>query len=141
MRVGSSTLRGSRFMKDMGGLGKDLRITFIAMLIVALSLAGIVPLSGFWSKEAILGAAEQAGGVGIGLWILGLVTALMTAFYSMRMIGLIFYGDKSANLQKVEAEHSGHGIHEAPYSMMIPYLILGGRTVAVGLLAPVYLAG
>ncbi len=130
---------GSRFMKDMGGLRKDLSITFISMLVVALSLAGIFPLSGFWSKEAILGAAEQAGGVGIGLWILGLVTALMTAFYSMRMIGLIFYGDKSANLLKNETEHTSHGIHEAPYSMMVPYLILAGATVAVGILAPLYL--
>jgi len=131
----------SRFMKDMGGLRKNLKITFIAMLIVALSLAGIVPLSGFWSKEAILGAAEQAGGVGIGLWILGLATALMTAFYSMRIIGLIFYGEKSANIQKIETEHSEHGIHEAPYSMMVPYVILAGATVAVGLLAPIYLQG
>ena len=130
---------GSRYMKDMGGLRKDLSITFISMLVVALSLAGIFPLSGFWSKEAILGAAEQAGGIGIGLWILGLVTALMTAFYSMRMIGLIFYGEKSANLVKIETEHTGHGIHEAPYSMMVPYLILAGATVAVGVLAPLYL--
>jgi NADH-quinone oxidoreductase subunit L len=129
---------GSRFMKDMGGLRTNLKITFVAMLIVALSLAGLFPLSGFWSKEAILGAAQQAGGAGIGLWILGLVTALMTAFYSMRIIGLIFYGDKSANVQKIETEH---GIHEAPYSMMIPYLILAGATVAVGILAPFYLQG
>lgn len=132
---------GSRFMKDMGGLRKNLQITFISMLVVALSLAGIFPLSGFWSKEAILSAAEQAGGVGLGLWILGLVTALMTAFYSMRMIGLIFYGEKSANVQKIESEHTSHGIHEAPYSMMIPYLILAGATVALGILTPIYLQG
>ena len=111
------------------------------MFIVALSLAGIFPLSGFWSKEAVLGAAEQAGGVGIGLWILGLVTALMTAFYSMRIIGLIFYGEKSPNIQKIETEHPEHGIHEAPYSMMVPYIILAGATVIVGLLAPFYLQG
>lgn len=133
---------GSRFMKDMGGLRKDLRITFVSMLIVALSLAGIFPLSGFWSKEAILGAAENAGGAGIALWIVGLITALMTAFYSMRMIGLIFYGDKSANLQKIEDDHSGgHGIHEAPYSMMIPFVTLAAATVAVGIAAPLYLQG
>jgi len=57
----------------------------------------------------------------------------------MRMIGLVFYGEKSANLLKIESEHAEHGIHEAPYSMMVPYLILAGATVAVGLLAPVYL--
>ncbi len=130
---------GSRFMKDMGGLWKDLRITSVSMLVVALSLAGIFPLSGFWSKEAILSAAEQAGGPGIALWILGLGTALMTAFYSIRMIGLIFFGEKSANLQKIEVEHGEHGIHEAPYSMMIPYVTLAAATFVVGILAPIYL--
>lgn len=130
---------GSRFMKDMGGLRNELKITFVSMLVVALSLAGIVPLSGFWSKEAILGAAEKAGGAGIGLWILGLVTALMTAFYSMRVIGLIFFGEKSAHLTSSEGEHGGHGIHEAPYSMMIPIVTLAAATVVVGVLSPIYL--
>jgi NADH-quinone oxidoreductase subunit L len=133
----------SRFMRDMGGLRKDLKITFISMLIVALSLAGIFPLSGFWSKEAILSAATQAGALGIGLYVLGLVTALMTAFYSMRMIGLIFYGDKSENLLKLEEEGENEGGHhlikEAPFSMSIPFMILAGATVAVGIAAPIFL--
>jgi len=132
---------GSRFMKDMGGLRKDLKITFVSMLIVALSLAGIFPLSGFWSKEAILGAAQQAGGAGLILWVVALITALMTAFYSMRMIGLIFYGDKSENLQRMESGHSEHGIHEAPSSMLVPYVILAVATVVVGVAAPFFLQG
>ena len=113
----------SKFMKDMGGLRKNLRITFVSMLIVALSLAGIFPLSGFWSKDAILSAATKAGDIGLALYVLGVVTALMTAFYSVRMIGLIFYGDKSPNLQKLESEHE-HGLHEAPATMWMPYSIL-----------------
>lgn len=124
----------SKYMKDMGGLRKSLPITFVAMLVVALSLAGIIPFSGFWSKDAILSAAAHAGSVGIGLYVLGVITALMTAFYSIRIIGLIFFGEKSANLQKVE-EHT-HEIHEPPLSMMIPIVVLAGATLVVGLLAP-----
>ena len=125
----------SRFMKDMGGLRKKLPITFVSMLVVALSLAGIFPLSGFWSKDAILSAAAHAGAVGFGLYVLGVVTALMTAFYSIRIIGLVFFGERSENIQKIE---SAHGIHEAPMSMMTPFVILAGATLIVGILAPIW---
>jgi NADH-quinone oxidoreductase subunit L len=128
---------GSKFMSEMGGLGKNMKITFVSMLIVALSLAGIFPLSGFWSKESILGAALQAGGISIVFYGLGLVTALMTAFYSMRFIGLIFAGEKSKNIK--ELEEKGEHIHEAPSTMWVPYSILAGATVVVGLAAPIFL--
>ena len=124
---------GSKYMKDMGGLRKSLPVTFVSMLVVALSLAGIIPFSGFWSKDAILSAAANAGAAGIGLYVIGAITALMTAFYSFRIIGLVFYGEKSSNIQKVEAEH---GIHEPPYSMRIPFAILAGATTLIGILAP-----
>ena len=127
----------SRFMKDMGGLRSNLRITFISMLLVALSLAGVIPLSGFWSKEAILGAASQAGTAGLVLYVVGLVTALMTAFYSMKMIGLIFFGEKSPKIVRVEAEE--HSVHDPPLSMMIPIVVLAGATVVVGIMAPLFL--
>lgn len=124
---------GSKFMKDMGGLRKTIPVTFISMLVVALSLAGIFPFSGFWSKDEILSAAANAGAAGIGLYILGAVTALMTAFYSLRIIGLVFFGEKSANIRKIEANG---GIHEAPNSMRIPFGILAVATTAIGILAP-----
>jgi NADH-quinone oxidoreductase subunit L len=93
---------GSKYMSDMGGLWKNLKITFASMLIVGLSLAAIPPLSGFWSKDSILAAANQAGGAAYLLYGLGLVTSLITAFYTFRMLGLIFWGPKSANIQKIE---------------------------------------
>lgn len=127
----------SKFMKDMGGLRKNMKITFVSMVIVALSLAGIFPLSGFWSKDAILSAATRAGDIGLALYILGVITALMTAFYSVRMIGLIFYGEKSANIQNLDREHE-RGLHEAPATMWVPYAILAGVTLLIGLLAPFY---
>ena len=127
----------SRFMSDMGGLRKHMKITFISMLIVALSLAGLPPLSGFWSKDSILGASLAAGGVSTIFYVVGTVTALMTAFYSIRMIGLIFSGSKSGNVQKIEAE--GHHLHEAPAVMWVPYAVLAAATVGVGVLAPVFI--
>jgi len=125
----------SKYMSDMGGLRKDLKITFAAMLIVALSLAGMFPFSGFWSKDTILTAASQAGFAGVGLYILGLATALATAFYAMKIIGLVFFGRKSEHLSKVE-EH--HKIEEAPPSMWIPFSILAGATLVIGVIAPFY---
>jgi NADH-quinone oxidoreductase subunit L len=126
----------SRFMKDMGGLRKNLKITFAAMLIVALSLAGIFPFSGFWSKDSILEAALNAGGASMILYIVGLVTALMTAFYSMRLIGLIFMGQKSDSL--ADLQERGHKIQEAPGTMWVPYSVLAAATVAVGVAAPLF---
>jgi NADH-quinone oxidoreductase subunit L len=123
----------SRFMKDMGGLRRNLPITFASMLVVALSLAGIIPFSGFWSKEAILSASANAGQLGLALYVLGVVTALMTAFYSIRIVGLVFFGEKSQHLQKIESERP---IHEAPLSMMIPFVVLASATLVVGILAP-----
>ncbi len=129
---------GSKYMSDMGGLRKDLRTTFVSMFIVALSLAAIFPLSGFWSKDSILSAAVGAGGISLIFYALGLATSLITAFYSVRMIGLIFYGNKSANIGKIEQQDE-HGIIEAPWSMWVPYAILAGATVALGIAAPIFL--
>jgi NADH-quinone oxidoreductase subunit L len=156
---------GSKYMSEMGGLRKDLKITFYSMLIVGLSLAAIPPFSGFWSKDSILAAANQAGGAAYVLFALGLITSLITAFYTFRMLGLIFWGPKSENLQRIGSTHVGssnpnaqesptttaaagtgsedhggkHGLHEAPRSMWIPYSILAGVTVAIGVAAPIFL--
>jgi NADH-quinone oxidoreductase subunit L len=127
----------SKFMSEMGGLRHSMKVTFISMLIVALSLAGIFPLSGFWSKESVLGAALQAGGVSLVFYGLGIVAALMTAFYSMRFIGLIFAGEKSKYI--LEIEQQGEHIHEAPATMWIPYATLAGATVVIGIMAPIFL--
>ena len=127
----------SKYMSEMGGLGRNMKITFVSMLIVALSLAGIFPLSGFWSKESILGAALQAGGISLVFYGLGIVAALMTAFYSMRLIGLIFTGAKSKNVQ--DLEQKGEHIHEAPLTMWIPYALLAAATVVLGIVAPLFL--
>ena len=95
---------GSRFMTDMGGLRKNMNKTFIFMLLSALSLAG-APLitSGFWSKDAIFAALLESGtSTGISLFFIAFIVAIMTAFYTFRMVGMVFFGTKSKHIQTIE---------------------------------------
>ena len=78
-------------MRRMGGLRKRLPRTYAVTLIGALALAGIPPLSGFWSKDAILASALAAGLYGQILWVVGLVGAFLTALYTFRMIFIVFW--------------------------------------------------
>lgn len=121
----------SKYISDMGGLRNRLKITFVALLMATASLSGIPPFSGFWSKDAVLATAWDAG----QFWLFGLgaVTAGLTAFYSFRMLGLAFFGKKSDNLRAVEEER---GVHEVSPIMWLPYLALAVGTLAIGLLAP-----
>ena len=81
----------SNNMSDMGGLRKPMPITFWTMLIGSLALAGIFPLAGFWSKDELLVVAHETGTD--WLFVVFLVTAIITAFYTMRMVLLTFFGD------------------------------------------------
>src|ERR671938_139140 len=124
---------GSRFMTDMGGLRPHMKKTYIFMLLASLSLAG-APLvtSGFWSKDAIFAAVLESGyAQAWPLFTIATVVAVMTAFYSFRMIGMVFFGKKSEYLE--EMEHSGHNLHEVGNNMWIPFAILAVATIAIGL--------
>ena len=121
----------SKYISDMGGMRDKMKFTFAAVLIAVASLSGIPPFSGFWSKDAVLGAAWSSGQY--ALFAVGALTAGMTAFYSFRMLGMVFYGDRSKRLTKVEAE--GHHVHEPSPIMWVPYTILAGLTVVIGLAA------
>ena len=79
----------------MGGLRKRLPRTYAVTLIGALALAGIPPLSGFFSKDAVLASALAAGTYGQVLWVVGLVGAFLTALYTFRMIFIVFWGEPS----------------------------------------------
>ena len=124
---------GSKYMSDMGNLKNKMKITFYMMLIATLSLSGIPPLSGFWSKDAIIASTLMIENALISnsLFIIALITALLTAFYSFRMLGLVFYGDKSNHIKKMET--SGHHPHEASKVMWLPYAILSILTVIIGI--------
>lgn len=121
----------SKYISDMGGLRTKMKITFAAFLIAVASLSGIPPFSGFWSKDAVLGVAWSAGQY--GLFVMGAATAGLTAFYSFRMLGLIFLGKGSSRLESLEEE--GHHVHEPGPLMWVPYTILAGATVLIGFVA------
>jgi NADH-quinone oxidoreductase subunit L len=122
----------SRFMGDMGGLRKPMKITFAAMVISLLALSGVPPLSGFWSKDAVIATAVLTGQP--GLMILAWATVALTFMYSLKLIGMVFLGPKSEHLRKREEE--GHHLHEAPPVMLIPYVILAVATIIFGLAGP-----
>lgn len=122
----------SRFMTDMGGLRKHMPKTYIFMLLAALSLAG-APLftSGFWSKDAIFAAVLESGyAYSWPLFAMAVIVAIMTAFYTFRMIGMAFFGNKSKHVEQLERE--GHHMHEVGARMWAPFGILAVATIAVG---------
>ena len=113
----------SNEMKDMGGLRKKLPITSITFLIGTLAIAGLPYLSGFHSKEAILGNAWAAAGQMGGTWLhylpfaFGILTAGMTAFYMFRLYFKTFEG-------KPQNEHAFDHAHESPWTMTVPLCVL-----------------
>ncbi len=112
----------SNNMSDMGGLRKSMPVTFWTMLIGSLALAGIFPLAGFWSKDELLVVAEEEHVY--WLFVVFLITAVITAFYTMRMVLLTFFG-----------EYKGHAHpHESPATMTGPLVALAAATIGVGLL-------
>ena len=125
---------GSRFMSDMGGLRKQMKKTYVFMWAAGLGLMGAPFITtGFWSKDAIFAAVYTSGNEwAMPLYLIAVLTAVITAFYTTRMIGLVFFGKKSKHIEKMEEE--GHHIHEAPMSMWIPYGILAVLTIGIGLI-------
>jgi NADH-quinone oxidoreductase subunit L len=121
----------SKYVSDMGGMRQKMRITFAAFLIAVASLSGIPPFSGFWSKDAVLGVAWGAGQY--GLFAVGMATAGITAFYSFRMLGLVFFGKQSPRLEQVEG--TGHHVSEPSPIMWVPYALLAAASVVIGLAA------
>lgn len=114
-------------MRYLGGLRKHMPWTAGLFLVAALSMAGVFPFSGFWSKDAILGALFEAPEAwGKIAWAIGLVTALITALYIFRAFFLTFTGERHWD-QKVKHPH------ESPWVMIMPIAILGAGTLALGI--------
>jgi NADH-quinone oxidoreductase subunit L len=86
-------MNGEQDMRRMGGLRKLMPITAITFMVGWLAIAGVPPFAGFWSKDEILLAAWNKGGIGYLLWGIGLVTAVLTAFYMSRQVFLTFFGE------------------------------------------------
>lgn len=125
---------GSRFMTDMGGLRRHMRKTYAFVWAAGLALMGAPFITtGFWSKDAIFASVFESGSEwAMPIFAIAVVTAVITAFYTTRMIGMVFFGPKSEHVKKLEAD--GHGIHEAPLSMWVPYGVLAAVTIAIGVM-------
>jgi NADH-quinone oxidoreductase subunit L len=112
---------GTQDIREMGGLGKKMKITTWTFVIGSLSLSGFPLLAGFWSKDEILGFAFSNGRYLI--FAIGAFTAFLTAFYMFRLIFVVFYGKASK-----ASEHA----HESPKVMTIPLIILAVFAVIAG---------
>jgi NADH-quinone oxidoreductase subunit L len=123
-------------MRKMGGLFSRMRFTAILMWIGSLALAGVPFFAGFWSKDVILESAFAAHtGLGLYAFWAGIAAALMTAFYSWRLLFLTFHGRTRAD------DHTFDHAHESPPVMIAPLVVLALGAVFSGWLAVDYFVG
>jgi NADH-quinone oxidoreductase subunit L len=118
---------GEQDMRKMGGLMRFMPVTGATFVIGWLAIAGVPPLAGFWSKDEILLYTFDANVV---LWAIGLVTALLTAYYMSRQVFLVFFGEPRFEDEGEEAVHP----HESPWTMTLPLVLLAGLAMAGGAL-------
>jgi NADH-quinone oxidoreductase subunit L len=138
-------------MRRMGALRKLMPITAVTFIIGWLAIAGVPPFAGFWSKDEILLFAWDKSPI---LWGVGLITALLTAFYMSRQVFLVFFGEarwdrpideavpELAAEREAAGAHEGHGVgpagpihpHESPWTMTLPLVVLAGLALVGGAL-------
>jgi len=117
-------LGGEQDMRKMGGLRRKMPVTFWTMLIAGGALAALPPLAGFWSKDEILGAAFTNGQ--LVLYAIGIVTAILTAFYVTRALWMTFYGEPRDH-------HLYDHAHESPRVMTLPLMALAAGSAVLGI--------
>jgi NADH-quinone oxidoreductase subunit L len=151
-------LAGEQDLRNMGGLKKHLPITYWTFLIGALAIAGFPGLAGFFSKDEILWRTYTAHHPNFHflLWVIGMVTAFLTATYMFRLVFLAFHGERrhdappehpeeeeptsaKATVGKTAGQHGGHGhgahgahIHDAPPAMAFALIVLAIGSVFAG---------
>ena len=126
------SLSGQQDIRKMGGLRYTLPVTWIPFYIATLAITGVPGLSGFFSKDEILGHAFNRHLMldrYLALWAVGLVTAGLTSFYMFRLLFKTFYGRS-----RLPVEMEGH-IHESPKTMTVPLMILAFFSIVSGWLA------
>ncbi len=128
-------------MRFMGGLKKLMPITGATFIVGWLAIAGVPPFAGFWSKDEILAAAFDKSPA---LWFIGLVSAVLTAYYMSRQVYMVFHGELGARApaaheaheqaDDAHAEHHEHELepHESPALMWVPLVILAFAAALAG---------
>jgi len=119
-------MAGEQDIRNMGGLRYRMPVTCWTFVIAAAAIAGIAPASGFFSKDAILWQAYERGN--IILWVVGFVAAGLTSFYIFRAVGMVFFGETNATLERYKR------VHESPYSMIVPMMLLAFLSLFGGLI-------
>jgi len=119
---------GNQDMWEMGGLSKKIKITYRCMLCGTIAIAGFPPFAAFFSKDSILFAAYKYETNGKALYAVGLLAAILTSFYMFRLIWLTFRGEPRYD------EHKVH-VHESPFNMTVPLMILAVLSLVGGWVA------
>jgi len=133
-------------MRRMGNLRKYMPYTYLTFMAGWLAICGIIPFSGFWSKDEILWRTASTSAVPIGwlLWIVGTIAATCTAFYMTRLVAMTFWGKEKfgshehtagheAHEDHDTAGHHAHTPHESPKSMWVPLVVLAILATVGGL--------
>jgi NADH-quinone oxidoreductase subunit L len=119
-------------MRRMGALRKVMPITAITFIIGWLAIAGVPPFSGFWSKDEILLYAFANNRL---LYFIGVLAALLTAFYMTRQVIMVFFGEARWNDHAEEnGAHGDHTPHESPWTMTAPLVVLSGLAITGGVM-------
>ncbi|HEV2492686.1 MAG TPA: NADH-quinone oxidoreductase subunit L [Terriglobia bacterium] len=121
-------LSGEQDMRKMGGLRHKIPITFATLAVATLAISGIPGLAGFFSKDEVLWKSYSSAYGSPALWAVGWITAGLTAFYMFRLLFLTFWGES-----RVEHEVEHH-IHESPWSMLGPLVVLAALSLFGGYL-------
>jgi NADH-quinone oxidoreductase subunit L len=117
-------MSGEQDMRKMGGLAKKIPVTFVTFVIGTAAIAGIPGLAGFFSKDEILASALGDGRT--ILFAVGLLTALLTAFYMSRLLFMTFWGHFRGD------HETEHHVHESPWTMLFPLCVLALGSIATG---------
>ncbi len=121
-------MSGEQDMRKMGGLKDKLPKTFWTMMLATLAIAGIPPLAGFVSKDEILWSSFSSPYGSPVFWIVGVITAGLTAFYMFRLVYMTFYGKPRYD------HHTAEHLHESPGVMTTPLIVLAVLSVIGGLI-------
>src|SRR5437870_95579 len=119
-------MNGIQDIQKMGGLRHHMPWTYRTFLAGTVAIAGIPPLAGFFSKDAVLWGAWNYANYGRFLWFIGVIAASFTSFYMFRLLILTFHGTARYT------EHDVHHVHESPSSMMVPLVILAICSILAG---------
>ena len=119
-------MSGEQDMRKMGALKNKIPITHWTMFVGSLAIAGVPGLAGFFSKDEVLWEVWQSPIGSHAVYVVGITTALMTAFYMWRLMFLTFYGEP-----RMDAE-TAHHVHESPKTMTIPLMLLAAGSIGAG---------